>query len=497
MKNAWWIARWYQCLGQVDAAVAYLSQEMRLKTLNMKCNQLQVQLLLESRAYEEAFKLLRKLEAEVSPNERVSKLVECFFDVFEFSDITHLRLRRAAQWVQKTDYLNHYYELAIQQAKKEEDVGPWAMIRTWYAQFLLELHIDLDRAIRIWEQVVKHGAVVQYDWMLATARPRALEQLTMVEFSKAFAAYRARTDSGPFVTAMERLTNERASVQTHASNPYETENSTLVLASFYKIQGRLEDAKTRLRPLVNSALDILTDDDEDNDWLGFRQLALTLYRIGDDLNATAAWHLMCISIVASPGHQRRDAADEARAKIDEEGEGEGEGDTYAQGDGEGKAEEAHLDIAQLHISDAVAGEQEYDSAPACTRANNQPSTSPVTVNDPAPAQEIEYPNSVWQEVVRYMVFGSCDGPCGSNLGPDSGNHWCRYCADYVFCDECFQTLQAGNMPYRVCDPTHDFYTRTFPAKSPPKGVVRVGDQVRPIPEWLDDLRKAWTAYRSG
>ncbi|KAI9833813.1 MAG: hypothetical protein M1826_006336 [Phylliscum demangeonii] len=503
--NAFEIAWRYQYLGRVDAAVAYLDGGMKERRLDVRCSKFQIRLLLESGKYAVAVALLRQLEAEEMPGEgEYSTLVQCFHDD-EFNHATHLSLRRAAQTVHETAYLNHCYELAILAAKQKGEVGLWALMRTRHGQFLWELNLDLKRAIRIWEQIV-HQAVVanKHDTALAKARVLASEELSMVEFFQALAAHRAGTDCAPFVAAMERLAAERGATMTSPAaldDSYWSETPALVLAAFYRIQGRLEEARARLRSEVIRALDILTDDDEENDAEGFVRLSFTLYRFGDDVNAAAAWHLYCM--VRRRQHIAADRA--ARTTKTDEREG----------DAEKASDEAHLaGIATLHLSDAAAAAAAGDHddhdprssapgrPPAPTKHPPGPDPPPAAaVHDrtpapapaPAPAEEIEYSKAVWELLVRsFVFFGLCDGPCSIKLGPESGNHRCRYCADYDFCDACFRRLQKGQMPYRLCDGSHDFYTRTLPRRYLPAGMVCVGEQVRPMAEWLADLRTAWT-----
>ncbi|KAI9829183.1 MAG: hypothetical protein M1826_005778 [Phylliscum demangeonii] len=490
IMNAYEIARRYQVLGRVDAAVAYLGGEMKERRLDVQCSKLQIRLLLESGKYAEAFALLRQLEAEELAGEGgYSTLVQCFHDDeddngVDMSDyVTHQSLRRAAQTVHETAYLNHCYELAILAAKQKGEVGLWARMRTCHGQFLWELNLDLPRAIRIWEQIVHHAAVAnKHDTALAKARRLASEELSMVEFSQALAAHRAGTDCAPFVAAMERLaaepgatTTTRAYPSPALDDPYGSDNAALVLAAFYRIQGRPEEARARLRSKVIRALDILTDDDEENDADGFAQLSHTLYRFGDDVNAAAAWHLCCMAVAAVFGRRQHVAAGTTTTTTTDEGGA----------DAEKTSDDAHLaTIAHLHLSDAAARDHN-DPDP--------PSSAPDRAPAPAPVEAIEYGKAEWEQLVRFSAFGTCDGPCGIKLGPDSGNHWCRYCADYAFCDACFRRLQTGQIPYRLCDGGHDFFTRTWPRRRLPPGMVCVGDdQVRPMAEWLADLRTAWT-----
>ncbi|KAI9812372.1 MAG: hypothetical protein M1826_002839 [Phylliscum demangeonii] len=502
------IAIRYLYLGQVPAAVAYLGRKTRLRTLDVSCSKLHLRLLLELKEFKEVFTLLRQLEAAKKPDtgfmpyKGYSYLMECFCDEENghTGHYVHRPLRRQAQRLQETEYLNHCYEVVIQEAKKEGHVRHWAMTQAWHAQFLSELNIDIDRAVWIWEHIVSYQALVKHEERLAQARRLASHELSMVAFSKALAAYRAGTAYASFVTSMERLAKNRAIAQSRAVDPNGSENCALVLASFYRIQGRLDDAKTLIRPMVISALDILTDDDRKNDKDRFLQLSRLLNRMGDDLNTTAARHLRYMTYAAEHGQQQRDAADNAGAKTDDElkDNGEEEGAGQAQSDAEKKPDEAELEIDKRHLSDGAGREQDQnqDHQPAQGSApvnNDQPCASvPAVRDDPGTAEESEYAKSGWEQTVPLGIFGTCDGPCGSGLGPNSGTHRCRYCVDYDFCDACFHLLQTGQMLYRICDPTHDFFTCTFPLSPIPPGMVRVGDQLRPISEWLDDLRTAWT-----
>ncbi|KAI0145358.1 hypothetical protein GGR57DRAFT_517251 [Xylariaceae sp. FL1272] len=99
-----------------------------------------------------------------------------------------------------------------------------------------------------------------------------------------FEEARTTTATGPTALAasLEKLISKRQTIVTK-------EIMTSYLASHYTERQDLESARTVLRPAVEIAFIILSNDTEDDDWYGYKQLAMALARCGDDLNALTAF----------------------------------------------------------------------------------------------------------------------------------------------------------------------------------------------------------------
>ena len=63
------------------------------------------------------------------------------------------------------------------------------------------------------------------------------------------------------------------------------------LGSLYCLSGNQDSAQKLLRDDMKAGLDILSDDDPDNDIIGYYRIANVLMHTGDDLNAMSAWSL--------------------------------------------------------------------------------------------------------------------------------------------------------------------------------------------------------------
>lgn len=71
-----------------------------------------------------------------------------------------------------------------------------------------------------------------------------------------------------------------------------TRNSTLSLVSLYRAFGQPEKTRRFLKEHLKLGLDLLTNDDEDDDWEGYLKIADTLSRASDNVGALAAYALV-------------------------------------------------------------------------------------------------------------------------------------------------------------------------------------------------------------
>ncbi|KAI4198227.1 MAG: hypothetical protein LQ350_005389 [Teloschistes chrysophthalmus] len=92
------------------------------------------------------------------------------------------------------------------------------------------------------------------------------------------------------LTELQNLT-ERMQMR----SPRNGEDLQLVLASFYRSMGKQEAARQLLLNQMKSGIDLLSDDDPESDWVGYRTIAQVLLHMEDDLNALSARFLWGIS----------------------------------------------------------------------------------------------------------------------------------------------------------------------------------------------------------
>lgn len=92
----------------------------------------------------------------------------------------------------------------------------------------------------------------------------------------------------------------------------------------------------------------------------------------------------------------------------------------------------------------------------------------------------------------------CDGPCTSPnfCSKETYNemHFCLECRDTAFCEDCLVIVKQGKLPYRTCNPDHEF-VQFLPVSEGAKDVAAKfvdGKTMEVNRDWLDALRKEWS-----
>lgn len=261
--------------------------------------------------------------------------------------------------------------------------------------------------------------------------------------------------------------------------PYSARKLRLMLGSFYTLSGKREVAQNLLLNDMKIASGLLSDDDPENDDMGYGGIANILMHTGDDLNAMTAWSLYGPSI------------------------------RYKQDDNNGSEQ-----LLQLEPPSAVSPPANESPSDASTPGDPLPSEASNGEEQPPikapPADEPPTARTVLQEVsptneeqAERSPF-SCDGRCGKLLTYADSLWFCKVCDDVQFEDECMQKLHQGTLARYVCSPDHEWLrvpSWTDEYRATGKGHVRmggdlqdgkrVGGQIVPIEEWLGMIREKW------
>jgi hypothetical protein len=71
-------------------------------------------------------------------------------------------------------------------------------------------------------------------------------------------------------------------------------------------------------------------------------------------------------------------------------------------------------------------------------------------------------------------------------------HVCMCCYDTTYCETCFNKyVTSGTLPYKKCDPAHQFVAVRGPPKDHDDTKVAIRDSIRDREEWLNSIIKAW------
>src|SRR5579871_6775101 len=212
-----------------------------------------------------------------------------FFRLLSVDDILNLQLCGFAADENCAVLVEEFYERGLHVLSSEDndndpdDLVLQSLFRSWYGILLLRVTSKDDKAIRTLELALKDFEAVKVTEQIKSVRDVAEEELQMRYLCEALRA-RASGDShraGDFVSRLSDLA--------HRGNSFSnSRQSTLVLAVWERTEKREDVAKSLIRPAIDVAIDMLTDDNDENDLQAWSGLSQALTASGDVLNATAA-----------------------------------------------------------------------------------------------------------------------------------------------------------------------------------------------------------------
>jgi hypothetical protein len=94
----------------------------------------------------------------------------------------------------------------------------------------------------------------------------------------------------------------------------------------------------------------------------------------------------------------------------------------------------------------------------------------------------------------FTTFWSCDGPCTTSTYKYRELHFCRICNNTCFCEECILLLKGNKLPYRYCNPDHE-WIQGLPAPKEMNDLAAASIRdgyVELHQEWLAKLREQWS-----
>ncbi|EEP81091.1 predicted protein [Uncinocarpus reesii 1704] len=407
-------------------------------------------------SYEPIFRILQILEKQ-------GKCAE----MFEYLQALDKEVdNEAGQGAGQLEAVRKTYRSAVEAAKSSEArLATLAALRYWFS---MSLYYDFpgrdarEEAITMWEQNNMLTPRIS-DSTTSNLRRATTIKLASVLLQEAREAGFDSPTAGEYRNKLDRLCRGD---ETGEPNGFDF-NAKLMLARLDHLMGNKPKAVENLRSHVRIALDLLSDDDEENDWQGYLRLSFCLSHVDDDINALAAWSLLGPKPIDK---DNQSGNDEDKQQVDiglanedritsENGD---EGEALSQTD-EGKAEEEK------------GKEEDETSSDAAAMAS-----SPVPSDPGADGGNM------------YIL---CDGGCGRVWNTADNIYTCKDCLNVLFDEKCYETLKAGAFEGKVCNKTHNFL-HVPPwdydaAAAVPERHVRVGEELILISEWLDRIRKEY------
>ncbi|KAH4940586.1 hypothetical protein HBI79_045600 [Parastagonospora nodorum] len=409
--------------------------KVRLELVRTLCN---------CKKFNEVVDLLHTMKKEVVETTNISATSR-FLRFHAFDNTCHALLVSAFRQEDRFEDVQNYYRLAIKDCASEDRTGQWQTycLTNHLASILFKFGEgtkDREEAITLWEKVVKE-------------RKDSMGQ-SIIQLCEAYLAQALKAGPGSLI-ADAMLAKIEAFLSTTGNENEENDVSQssvrALLARYYRAIDDTMKTQETLRPDMELALKLLFDNDDENDWQGYRKLADALMDFGAFEESQAAWSL----IQPTQGI-------------------------------------SHL----LQCSSPTEPVTQFASLLAIGTtgdSTNAPST-PLENETALPARPTLNRANTTMSPMGPLHY-HCDGLCGTYWTYSDDFYICCECIDVQFNEDCLRKLQAGQLEHEVCDPGHKFLHvppwTIANAELARDGKVLVGESVKDIKLWLGEIKQAW------
>ncbi|KAL9113689.1 MAG: hypothetical protein Q9227_002134 [Pyrenula ochraceoflavens] len=459
-------ALWYRKVHKFDRAREIYDELLRKSPLDDDLRLEYIFLLCETKSFGEIVEMLQELKGEYDEDAKADRLSQ-FFCSHAWNTKYHSSIVQVYKQVGNILEIKNHYRQAVdaasEQKKKQVNhtVNTYGLLAYYLAKVLYE-HSgnpeEREEAIELWERVVALDTSqtgLLYSQMLCARR------LGNIYIAKAIEAGHDSSTADQMLTKLRKFESSKASDNVDTELTISQSHLRSLMGRYYSAVQEFKKAKEQLRADVEVGIKLLSDDDPENDYQGYRKLGDAFMDFGDDNNAIAAWMM----IQPTRGIPHPQAAPPKSA------------DTLVEDPSAYSANSVDQDCEQSidHVRDGVDNSEDHVSyRPSILRRSN---ASGMGLRPTGP---ISY---------------SCDGECGTTWTFADDIYVCRECLDVQFDERCVTRLQRGNLGLEVCDPEHTFmHVPSWDLESFDRArnkKVLVGDQVLGLGEWLDGIKKAW------
>ncbi|PLB49788.1 hypothetical protein P170DRAFT_510250 [Aspergillus steynii IBT 23096] len=200
----------------------------------------------------------------------------------------HQSILSAALHTQSFPLLESAYELAISHLHSQDLHRPLSFLRYHYGTAMYSLRDRESKALAQWELAFQENIP---HCGTSSSLPLLISKLGPVYLHHARSA-------GPDRTAAETYLDKLSSLIPDSSSPSSSSTMEslfpphLYLARYHHTLGNHAQARDLVRPIISQALEILSDEDENNDIPAYITLLCVFIPLEDDANARAAFTLL-------------------------------------------------------------------------------------------------------------------------------------------------------------------------------------------------------------
>ncbi|KAI9756718.1 MAG: hypothetical protein M4579_003719 [Chaenotheca gracillima] len=336
--------------------VAKLYQEVsQLSPFDFTLANSVLQVLADQQRHADIIIHMQEMKEITSPGSGLTKLTE-FYHFHVDTENLHGITARAGQESANLDVVRDAYIDAIEAAKTKGDPAITCLLQYWYGLLLKRQYADEDSAAQMWEAVMTVEGGPNVSWQVSVARLNSAKKLCMVYFERARKSGAGTPDAEVNIEKLKGLLSsdgaaiENVDYDTGAFS--RTSSANLLLGLYYRLTGKIDEARDCFKTHIKLGLDLLSDDDPTNDFRGYIQLAEVLIYDGDDVNALAAWSAL---------GPREIEVEEAEDEVDEGQEAEHEDEDGESGEKEEEGGEGGRDDEDAPESQHGDGEDQTKS----------------------------------------------------------------------------------------------------------------------------------------
>lgn len=523
---------WNSELSQYDAAMAAYRESLENYPENYDTVLKLITVLKRQEKFAEIIQFLQDMN-KTTNDQGLSRLIAMYHQYADDSTY-HESISFAAQQSNSLKVIKDAYQNAVEAAK--EDASKLAILialRYWYGLTLFHDHQcqkDHDEAVSLWEQNVAVADPRGSSWDVRYTRSVTAAKLASVYLQR---AKDAGLNSPTAEESIKRLTFLSSGKSDGNDDEPINQDTPLLLGRLYHLMGQDQQAKECIRGHVRVALDLLSDDDPSNDWQGYQKLALTLAPLDDDVNALAAWSLIGPvedeeDSVRSKDEGNLDRDPGIANADDKDGTGKGVNGETDHGhtadvdrineqdltlpDGVNTTSKKAKEDVNVGIENGAAlangiNDKNGETTPSVANTNEVIASTSVsattdsvptngTQDDSSSSPQPEAASTSTAPKAKHGMLGQyCDGFCGHTWTFADDMYACKDCIDIQFERNCLEKLRNGTLERKVCGKRHDFlYVPKWDDEEHakiPEGMVKVGEEVVAVKDWLNSIRRQW------
>lgn len=282
------MSKWRQETGDREPATQALCEAMRLSPKDVSIIYDYIKLLNIESKFKEIMDLASKLQEDSSD----SKVGDMLSQLLVIEDIQEI-LCKAAEALGQTDVIMSALEKSLATAE-HTDLTSGVSERSFALTKFRSRHAsDSNQAMRLWEELLKKVRPRKSDDAFFHVISRTLDALSQLYYAEAVAAEASDQDFDVWISKLESIA--KPSEAAEFAEFYVRQDNVLLPGFWYRLHGRLDEARACFKLRMLEAIDILTDEYPENDAYGFEILSQVLHKAGDHENAAAA-----ISISMAP-----------------------------------------------------------------------------------------------------------------------------------------------------------------------------------------------------